>query len=485
MQGLHHSSLFHEACYINGKWVQADSNKTISITNPFNGNVLGSIPACGRAETARAILAANAALDSWRNLSAKERSDILMNWFRLIALNKEDLARIMTQEQGKPLSEALGEMDYANSFIQWFAEEGRRVYGDVIPSNKRKQHLVVIKQPIGVVAAITPWNFPAAMITRKVAPALAVGCTVILKPAEETPFTALALVALAEQAGIPAGVLNIVTGNPEAIGREMTENGLVRKLSFTGSTAVGRLLMAQCAPTVKKISLELGGNAPFIVFADADLDAAVAGVIASKFRNMGQTCVCANRIFVQDTIYAEFTKKLVHAVRGLRVGNGLEANVQQGPLINQAALDKVKAHVADAISKGAQVITGGKPHALGGLFFEPTVLTEANNTMLLAKEETFGPVAPLFRFHNDDEVVAMANATEFGLASYFYSRDINRIWQVAEKLEYGMVGINTGIISTEVAPFGGVKESGIGREGSKYGIDEYVEIKYLCMGTGE
>jgi succinate-semialdehyde dehydrogenase / glutarate-semialdehyde dehydrogenase len=484
MQGLHNTNLFREACYINGQWVPADTGRTIPVTNPFDGNILGHIPECGQIETGRAIAAAHTAWHSWKNVSAKERSDALWAWAHLIDHNKEDLASIMTQEQGKPLDESRGEIDYANGFIKWFAEEGRRAYGDVIPSNKRNQHLIVIKQPIGVVGAITPWNFPAAMITRKIAPALAVGCAVVLKPDKETPFSALALAVLAEQAGIPAGVLNIITGVPETIGLELTTNPIVRKFSFTGSTSVGQLLMKQCASTIKKITLELGGNAPFIVFEDADLDAAVQGAIASKFRNTGQTCVCANRILIQDSVYAAFTKKLVHAVQQLKVGNGLEQGIQQGPLINQAALKKVKSHVDDAIAKGGQVITGGKMHPLGGLFYEPTVLTEANTTMKLAHEETFGPVAPLFRFHTEEEAILMANDTEFGLASYFYSNNIDRIWRVSEGLECGMVGVNTGIVSTEVAPFGGMKQSGIGREGSKYGIDPYVEIKYLCMGRG-
>lgn len=482
MQKLKNSSLFREACYINGKWAQADSGKKFDVTNPFDGKKLGQVPECGASETQRAIEAANQAWVSWRGLSAKERSDFLWKWAHLIDQNKEDLARLMTLEQGKPLAESLGEIDYANSFVKWFAEEGRRVYGDVIPSNKSNQRLLVIKQPVGVVAAITPWNFPTAMITRKIAPALAVGCTVVVKPAEDTPLSALALAVLAEQAGIPAGVFNIVTGNPEAIGGEMTANPIVRKLSFTGSTAVGRLLMQQCAPTIKKISLELGGNAPFIVFDDADLDAAVQGAIASKFRNTGQTCVCANRLFIQDAVYDTFANKLVEAVRQLKVGNGLDADVQQGPLINSDALKKVQKHIKDALSKGGKILCGGKQHALGGLFFEPTVLAEANSSMLLAKEETFGPVAPLFRFKTDEEVIHLSNDTEFGLASYFYSANLDRAFRVAEALEYGMVGINTGIVSTEVAPFGGVKESGIGREGSKYGIDSYVEIKYLCFG---
>ena len=485
MRGIQHTTLFRETNYINGQWVPADSGNTISVLNPFDGQVLGHVPECGQAETKRAIEAASEAWTSWRAMSADERSDLLFAWAYLVAQHREDLARIMTLEQGKPLAESCNEIDYAGAFIKWFAEEGRRVYGDVIPSNKRNQHLVVIKQPIGVVGAITPWNFPAAMITRKIAPALAVGCTAVIKPASETPFSALALAALAEEAGIPAGVLNVVTGVAKEIGAELTSNPLVRKISFTGSTAVGKLLMAQCASSIKKISLELGGNAPFIVFDDADLDAAIQGVIASKFRNTGQTCVCANRILVQDSIYTEFTKKLIHAVSRLKVGNGLESDVQQGPLINEAALKKVKEHIADATEKGAQVVHGGKPHPLGGLFFEPTVLTGANASMRLAREETFGPVAPLFRFHTEEEAIQMANDTEFGLASYFYSNQLERVWRVSEALEYGMVGVNTGILSTEVAPFGGVKESGIGREGSKYGIDSYVEIKYLCMGKGE
>ena len=484
MHGLQNTNLFREANYINGNWVQADSGKSFSVTNPFDNFILGQVPECGQAETKRAIDAAHAAFAGWRALSAKERSDLLFAWARLLEHHKEDLARIMTLEQGKPLAEARGEMDYATAFITWFAEEGRRVYGDVIPSNKRNQRLIVIKQPVGVVAAITPWNFPAAMITRKIAPALAVGCTTVIKPAEDTPFTALALAVLAEKAGIPAGVINIVTGTPELIGMELTSNPLVRKLSFTGSTAVGKLLMAQCASTVKKVSLELGGNAPFIVFDDADLDAAVQGAIASKFRNTGQTCVCANRILVQDSVYTDFTKKLIHAVGKLKVGNGLEKDVTQGPLINADAMTKVKEHIADALEKGGQLVHGGKPHPLGGLFFEPTVLTEAAASMRLAQEETFGPVAALFRFHSEEDAIKLANDTPYGLASYFYSNTLERVWRVSESLEYGMVGINTGIVSTEVAPFGGVKESGIGREGSKYGIDSFVEIKYLCMGSG-
>lgn len=483
MQELKKMTLFRTSCYIDGQWVQADSGKFFKVFNPANQQVLGEVPECGRVETARAIAAAHQAFASWRMLSATERSDFMWSWAHLVDENKEDLARLMTLEQGKPLSESLGEIDYANSFIKWFAAEGCRVYGDVIPSNKRHQHLLVIKQPVGVVAAITPWNFPAAMITRKIAPALAVGCTVIVKPDEETPFTALALAALAEQAGIPAGVLNVVTGKPEEIGQEMTNNGLVKKLSFTGSTAVGRLLMQQCASSIKKVSLELGGNAPFIVFDDADIDAAITGAMASKYRNTGQTCVCANRIFVQENIYDAFSEKLVAAVKQLKVGDGLDIATQQGPLINVAALEKVQAHISDAEKKGGQVLCGGKQPTLGGLFFEPTVIGNANTKMRLAQEETFGPVAPLFKFKTEEEVINMANDTEFGLASYFYTTDLDRAWRVAESLECGMVGVNAGIISTAVAPFGGVKQSGIGREGSFYGIDPYVEIKYICMNT--
>lgn len=483
MQGLRHPQLFRESCYINGQWRGAASGQAFSVTNPFDNSPIGQVPLCGRAETRLAIEAASKAFASWKQMSAKQRSDLMWAWARLIDENKEDLALIMTLEQGKPLTESRGEIDYANSFIKWFAEEGRRVYGDIIPSNLPGQHLVVIKQPVGVVAAITPWNFPSAMITRKIAPALAVGCTVVVKPDEETPFSAIALAVLAEQAGIPAGVFNLVTGNPEEIGKEMTSNELVRKLSFTGSTSVGRLLMRDCAQSIKKISLELGGNAPFIVFDDADLDAAVQGAIASKYRNSGQTCVCANRLFVQQPVYAEFARKLAEAVSQLKVGNGLEDGVQQGPLINDAAVAKVKSHIEDAVHLGAKIICGGKTHALGGLFFEPTVLANVNADMRIAREETFGPVAPLFSFANEEDVISMANHTEFGLASYFYSRDMQRIWRVSEALEYGMVGVNAGIISTEVAPFGGVKQSGIGREGSKYGVDPYVEIKYLCMGA--
>lgn len=481
MQGLSNPNLFRQACYINGEWTEASSRKTFDIVNPFNNQILGKVPECGQAETKYAIESANKAWTTWKAFSAKQRAELLWKWASLIEQNKEDLAKIMTLEQGKPLAESRTEIEYANSFITWFAEEGRRAYGDVIPSNNANQHLVVIKQPVGVVAAIAPWNFPSAMITRKIAPALAVGCTTVVKPAEETPFSALALAYLAEKAGFPPGVINIITGNPEQIGLEMTSNPIVRKLSFTGSTAVGRLLMKQCAPTIKKLTLELGGNAPFIVFDDANIDDAVMGAINSKFRNSGQTCVCANRILVQNAVYDEFAKKYTDKVKQLKSGNGLESGIDQGPLINQAAIDKVKAHLEDAVVQGAIVQCGGKPHALGGLFFEPTVLTEATTKMRLAQEETFGPLAPLFRFNTDDDAIAMANDTEFGLASYFYSNNMDRIWRISEALEYGMVGINTGIVSTEVAPFGGIKQSGIGREGSKYGIEPYIETKYLCM----
>lgn len=481
IQGLQHPGLFREACFINGSWVQADSGKKFPVTNPFDGKQLGEVPTCGKAETKAAIEAANQAWPAWKALSAKERSDLMWAWARLIDKNKEDLARIMTLEQGKAINEARGEIDYANGFTKWFAEEARRVYGDIIPANKKDQRLLVIKQPVGVVAAITPWNFPAAMITRKIAPALAVGCTVIVKPDSQTPFSAFALAVLAEEAGFPKGVINILTGDSASIGAEMTANPLVRKVSFTGSTRVGRSLMEQSAPTIKKITLELGGNAPFIVFDDADLDAAVEGCIISKFRNSGQTCVCANRIYAQEKIYDAFAEKLIAAVKKLKVGNGLDEDVQQGPLINEAAVKKVKNHIEDALAKGAKILIGGKPHSLGGLFFEPTVLGDVNKNMLIAKEETFGPVAPLFKFKDEKQIIELANDTEFGLASYFYSRDMARIWRVSEALEYGMVGINTGLVSTEVAPFGGVKQSGVGREGSKYGVEPYLEIKYLCM----
>jgi succinate-semialdehyde dehydrogenase/glutarate-semialdehyde dehydrogenase len=476
-------NLFRQKAYINGSWCVADAGATNVIRNPANGEAIAAVPDMGAEETRRAIAAADAALPAWRAKTAKERAAILRRWFELILANQEDLAQLMTLEQGKPLAEARGEVAYGASFIEWFAEEGKRVYGDVIPSPAGDKRLVVIKQAVGVTAAITPWNFPIAMITRKVGPALAAGCTSVVKPAEATPLCALALAELGERAGIPAGVLNVVTtARPAAVGEELTSNPAVRKLSFTGSTPVGKRLMAQCADTVKKVSLELGGNAPFIVFDDADVDAAVRGAIASKYRNAGQTCVCANRLIVQDGIYDLFAEKLAHAVREMKVGDGMEPGVQIGPLINEAAVCKVERLVDDAVDKGAKAIVGGKPHALGGNFFAPTVLTGVTNDMLVAQEEIFGPVAPLFRFKTDDEAVALANNTRYGLAAYFYSRDIGRVWRVAEQLEYGMVGINEGMISNEVAPFGGVKESGIGREGSHYGIEEYLQIKYLCLG---
>jgi succinate-semialdehyde dehydrogenase/glutarate-semialdehyde dehydrogenase len=477
---LNDPRLFRQTAYINGEWIS--SPQTLEVLNPADNSLLGTVPNLGETETAAAITAANNALPAWRSKTAKERAAILRNWFNLILENQEDLAVMMTLEQGKPLAESKGEVIYGASFIEWFAEEAKRVYGDIIPEPMGGRKILVLKQAIGVVAAITPWNFPNAMITRKCAPALAVGCTVVIKPAESTPFSALALAELAERAGFPKGVINIVTGNPKPIGAELTRNPLVRKLSFTGSTAVGKLLMQQCAGTVKKLSLELGGNAPFIVFDDADLDQAVAGVLASKYRNTGQTCVCANRLLVQNSIYDAFAEKLTAAVLKLKVGQGLETGVQQGPLINAAALQKVESHVQDALSKGAKLLCGGAAHALGGTFYQPTILGDVTPNMRIAREETFGPVAPLFRFHNEAEAIALANDTEFGLAAYFYSRDLGRVWRVAEALEYGIVGINEGIISTEVAPFGGIKESGFGREGSKYGLDDFLEIKYLCMG---
>ncbi len=478
---LKDQSLFRQQCYIDGEWCNADDGATISVTNPASNIRIGSVPMMGAVETSRAIEAAEIAFQSWRHKTAKERSNKLRNLADLMLENKDDLARLMTIEQGKPLAEAIGEVAYAASFFEWFAEEGKRIYGDVIPQHQQDRRIVVIKEPVGVCAAITPWNFPAAMITRKAGPALAAGCTIVIKPASSTPFSALALCELAERAGIPAGVINVVTGKSSQIGGEMTSNDKVRKLTFTGSTAIGKVLMKQCADSVKKISLELGGNAPFIVFEDANIDDAVAGAMASKYRNSGQTCVCANRILVHDKVYDEFSEKISEAVNRMKVGDGLKEGTQIGPLIDNAAVEKVEAHIVDAVEKGAVVVAGGGRHQLGGTFFQPTVLTNVQVNMVVANDETFGPVAPIFRFHSDEEAIKMANDTEFGLAAYLYSRDIGRIWRVSEAIEYGIVGINTGIISTEVAPFGGMKESGIGREGSKYGIDEYVEIKYLCM----
>ena len=475
-------ALFRRQCYVNGGWIDAQSGGVLEVDNPATGEIIGTVPALGAEETRDAIEAADAAWPTWRSRPAKERANLMRRWFELMMAHREDLAMLMTSEQGKPLAESRGEIAYAASFVEWFAEEGKRVYGDVIDHPLPGKRIVVLKQPIGVVASITPWNFPAAMITRKCAPALAAGCPVVIRPASQTPFSALALAALAERAGIPPGVINVVTGPSGPMGVELTSNPTVRKLSFTGSTEVGKLLMSQCASTVKKVSLELGGNAPFIVFDDADLDAAVAGAMASKYRNAGQTCVCANRLLVQDGIHDAFAAKMAEAVKGLKVGNGLEDGTQQGPLIDMRAVEKVEEHIADATAKGAKVAAGGGRHALGGSFFQPTLLTGVTPAMAVAREETFGPVAPLFRFSTEDEAVRMANDTEFGLAAYFYSRDVGRVWRVSEGLEYGIVGVNEGIISNEVAPFGGVKESGIGREGSKYGIDDFIEIKYLCMG---
>ncbi len=480
---LREIALFRQQCYVAGCWIDADHRAASAITNPATGEILGHVPELGAAETRRAIEAAHAALPGWRALTAQARAVILRRWFELLLEHREDLATLMTSEQGKPLAEARGEIGYAAGFIEWFAEEGKRVYGDTIPAQQPNQRILVLKEPVGVCAAITPWNFPAAMIARKAGAALAAGCTMVVKPAPQTPFSALALAVLAERAGLPAGVLNVVTGPAQAIGDEILDNPLVRKLSFTGSTQTGKYLMRRCAGTLKRLSLELGGNAPFIVFDDADLDAAVAGALASKYRNSGQTCVCANRFLVQDSIYDAFAARLTQAVQAqLKVGNGLEPGVMQGPLIDAAALAKVERHVADALAHGAKVLTGGQRHALGGTFYEPTVLVDATAAMLVAREETFGPVAPLFRFQTDEDAVRLANATEFGLAAYFYSRDLSRVFRVAEALQYGMVGVNTGLISTEVAPFGGVKESGFGREGSKYGIEEYLDLKYVCVG---
>jgi succinate-semialdehyde dehydrogenase/glutarate-semialdehyde dehydrogenase len=480
---LRDPDLLRARAFIGGKWLDAASGATQAVVNPATGESIGTVPDMGAADTRRAIEAAAQAFPAWAALTARERAGILRRWFELLMANQEDLATLMTAEQGKPLTEAKGEIAYGAAFIEWFAEEGKRLYGDVIPTHQSDRRLVVLRQPVGVVAAITPWNFPFAMITRKAGPALAAGCTFVCKPAHQTPYSALAAAALAARAGVPAGVLNIVTGtDAAAIGSEMTSNPAVRKMTFTGSTAVGKKLMAQCAGTVKKLTMELGGNAPFIVFEDADLDAAVAGAIASKYRNTGQTCICANRLLVHAPVYEEFTRKLVHAVAQLRIGDGLKGPTDQGPLIDAAALAKVERHLADAVGKGARVAHGGKRHALGGTFFEPTVVTEVTPAMLMAREETFGPIAPLFRFESEADAVHMANDTEFGLAAYFYTRDLARSWRVAEALEYGMVGINTGTFSTEVAPFGGMKESGIGREGSKYGILDYTEIKFLCTG---
>ena len=479
---LNDPTLFRQQAFIEGQWRDARSGDTIAVTNPANGQPLGSVPKMGAEETREAIDAANRALPAWRALTAKARANILRRWFNLMMEHQDDLARLMTLEQGKPLAEAKGEISYAASFIEWFAEEGKRIYGDTIPGHQADKRLIVIKQPIGVTAAITPWNFPSAMITRKAGPALAAGCTMVLKPASQTPFSALALAELANRAGVPAGVFNVITGSAGTVGNELTSNPRVRKLSFTGSTEIGRQLMEQCAKDIKKVSLELGGNAPFIVFDDADLDNAVEGALASKFRNAGQTCVCANRLYVQDGVYDRFAEKLQQAVSKLHLGDGLQADVTTGPLIDEKAVAKVQEHIADALEKGAKVLCGGKAHALGGNFFQPTILVNVPNNAKVAKEETFGPLAPLFRFKDEADVIALANDTEFGLAAYFYARDLSRVFRVGEALEYGIVGINTGIISNEVAPFGGIKASGLGREGSKYGIEDYLEIKYMCIG---
>ncbi|HEX3397340.1 MAG TPA: NADP-dependent succinate-semialdehyde dehydrogenase [Steroidobacteraceae bacterium] len=475
-------TLLRELCYIDGGWSAADNGATLEVKNPATAQRLGSIPNMGAAETRRAIAAASAALPAWRARTAKDRAVILRRWFDLMLQHQEDLATLMTAEQGKPLAESKTEIAYAASFIEWFGEEAKRLYGDIIPGHQVDKRIMVLRQPVGVVAAITPWNFPSAMITRKAGPALAAGCTLVCKPATQTPYSALALAELGARAGVPKGVFNMLTGNAAAIGGEMTGNPSVKKLTFTGSTEVGKKLMAQCAGSVKKLSLELGGNAPFIVFDDADLDAAIQGALASKYRNTGQTCVCANRLLIQAGVYDEFAKRLKVAVAQLRVGDGLAGVTDQGPLIDAKAVAKVEEHIADALAKGAKVAVGGKRHALGGSFFEPTILTDVTPKMLVAREETFGPVAPLFKFESEAQAIAMANDTEFGLAAYLYTRDLARSWRVSEAIEYGIVGLNTGIISTETAPFGGVKESGIGREGSKYGILDYTEIKYVCIG---
>ena len=479
---LNDSHLFRQQCFIDGRWVDADSGETMEVFNPASGETIGTMPNAGAEETRRAIEAADAAWPAWRKHTAKERAAVIRAWHDLILANADDLAMLMTLEQGKPLAEAKGEIVYASWFVEWFAEEGKRAYGEVIPQTIADRRIVVIKEPVGVVAAITPWNFPAAMITRKAAPALAAGCPIVLKPASATPYTATALVELADRAGVPKGIINLLSGSARAIGGEMTENPTVRKLSFTGSTEIGKKLMAQCAGTIKKVSLELGGNAPLIVFDDCDMEQAVQGAMASKYRNAGQTCVCANRILVQDSVYDEFASRFAQAVGELEVGSGLSEGVTQGPLIDMAAVEKVEEHIQDAIDKGARLVVGGERHSLGGQFFRPTVLADATQDMKISGEETFGPVAPLFRFDTENEAIEMANNTEFGLAAYFFSRDIGRIWRVSEALEYGMVGVNEGIISTEVAPFGGYKESGLGREGAREGLSEFLETKYLCMG---
>ena len=478
---IKNQDLFIEKAYINGQWVDADDNSTLNVINPVNQEIIGHVPNCGATETNAAITAAAAAQKKWEQRPAKEKASVLRNFYDLICSNQDDLAKILTYEQGKPLAEAAGEIAYSASFIEWFAEEAKRIYGDVIPGHLHDRRTVVIKQPVGVVASITPWNFPSAMLARKVGPALATGCSLVCKPAKQTPFSALALAYLAEQAGLPKGLLNVLTGNAQAIGKALTDSTVVRKLTFTGSTEIGKMLLKECANTVKRVSMELGGHAPFIVFEDADIKAAIAGAIAAKYRNTGQTCVCANRIYVHQDIYEEFSTGFAKEAGKLQTGQGFDPSADQGPLIDEAALAKVEEHVADAKNHGGQVILGGHPHKLGGLFYEPTVIKNANDKMLLAHEETFGPVAPLFSFSTEEEVIARANSTPFGLASNFYTSDLAKSWRVSEQLEYGMVGLNTGIISTEMAPFGGVKESGMGREGSKYGVEDYLEIKYISI----
>ncbi|KLN60350.1 succinate-semialdehyde dehydrogenase [Kiloniella spongiae] len=481
MLKLTNENLLKSQCYIDGEWIDADNAETMDVLNPATGEVITSVPKMGQAETERAITAANAVQKNWAKRPAKERANILRNWFNLIMANQEDLAQIITAEMGKPLAESRGEVAYGASYIEWYAEEAKRVYGDTIPAPGDDKRIIVMKQPIGVIASITPWNFPNAMITRKIAPALAVGCATVMKPAEQTPLSALALCVLAEEAGLPKGLVNCVVGDPVAIGGEMTSNDIIRKLTFTGSTEVGRLLMRQSAQHIKKLGLELGGNAPFIVFDDADIDAAVEGAMISKYRNSGQTCVCANRIYVQEGVYDQFAEKLAAKVADLKIGNGAEDDVVQGPLIDDKAVAKVEAHLTDAVSKGAEIVCGGQRHELGRTFFEPTIVKNVTKEMKVAREETFGPIAPLFRFKDDADVIAQANDTEYGLASYFYAKDMSRVFRVAEELEYGMVGVNTGILSNEVAPFGGIKQSGLGREGSKFGLDDYLEIKYVLL----
>ena len=478
---IKNQSLFIEKAYIDGRWVDADDKSTLDVINPVNQEIIGQVPNCGAEETNVAINAAAEAQKKWQKYPAKEKASILRDFYALLCSNQDDLAKILTYEQGKPLAEAIGEIAYSASFIEWFAEEAKRVYGDLIPGHMQDRRTLVIKQPVGVVASITPWNFPSAMLARKVGPALATGCSLVCKPAKQTPFSALAFAYLAEEAGVPKGLLNVLTGNAQTIGKALTDSEVVRKLTFTGSTEIGKMLLKECANTVKRVSMELGGHAPFIVFEDADIEAAIQGAIAAKYRNSGQTCVCANRIYVHEDVYEEFSKGFTKEARKLKTGQGFDPSTDQGPLIDEAALAKVEEHVADAKNHGGQIALGGKPHKLGGVFYEPTVIKDANDQMLVSYEETFGPVAPLFSFSSEEEVIERANNTPFGLASYFYTRDLAKSWRVSEQLEYGIVGLNTGIISTEMAPFGGIKESGMGREGSKYGIDDYLEIKYISL----